>query len=69
MKGHELDWRFWAQCRAIRVLTGLSATNSGRTIYDAAIAHTAIALRHYDTTRRLRPFLIEDTPTLKSQHP
>ena len=28
--------------KAIRVLTGLSATNSGRTIYDAAIAHTAI---------------------------
>lgn len=29
-------------------------------IIDGAVAHTAIALRHYDTTAYLRPYMIED---------
>lgn len=29
-------------------------------IIDGAVAHTSIALRHYDTTASLRPYLIED---------
>lgn len=29
-------------------------------IIDGVVAHTAIALRHYDTTAALRPYLIED---------
>lgn len=29
-------------------------------IIDGAVAHTSIALRHYDTTANLRPYLIED---------
>ena len=36
---------------------------------DGEIAHTAIALRHYDTTRHLRPFLIEDGHSMSPNVP
>lgn len=36
-------------------------------IINGRIAHTAIALRHYDTTLSLRPFLIEDGHSIPDQ--